>query len=94
MVNYHNIFPDRYKTGVIKSSLSRAYKVCSSEELFNMGIRRLTHTLDYGRLKQVFTNNNFPMQVVHNETGNFFEEDRVKHELKPSMELIFFTGPK
>ena len=65
VINYRSIYPERYKTGVIKTLLNRSYKVCTSEELFNLEIKRL---------KQVFTNNNFPMQVVDNEIANFFRK--------------------
>jgi len=56
-INYHSICPDRYKIGVIKTLLHRGYKVCSNWHNFNTEINRI---------KQLLTNNNFPMRVIRN----------------------------
>ena len=64
-INFHSIAPYRYKTGVIKTLLNRAYKICSSNESLNSEIERL---------KQLFTNNNFPMKTIEKEISNFISK--------------------
>ena len=51
-INFHSICPDRYKTGVIKTLLHRAYHISSDPAIFYTEVQRLT---------QLFTNNNFLM---------------------------------
>jgi len=64
-INFKSIAPDRYKTGVIKTMLHRAYKVSNNWFNFNSEIKRL---------KQLFTNNNFPMSVIDKEINAFMDK--------------------
>ena len=61
-INYNSVCPERYKTGVIKTLLHRAYLVCSTWEAF---------TIEVDRLKQLFVNNNYPMNIVDNTIKTF-----------------------
>ena len=45
-----------YKTGVIITMLHRAFKISSSQILFHREI---------ARIKQLFTNNNYPITVIN-----------------------------
>ena len=48
--------PQRYKTGVITIMLHIAFKISSSPILFY---------LEIARIKQLFTNNNYPITVIN-----------------------------
>ena len=61
-MNYDSVAPERYKTGVIKTMLHRAYTVCSTWELFHQEIERL---------KQLFVNNNFPLLLIETQINKF-----------------------
>ena len=50
-LNYDGDAPERYKTGVIKTLLHRAHKICNTEEGFNE---------ECSRIKRLLVNNNFP----------------------------------
>jgi hypothetical protein len=52
----------RYKTGVIKSFLHRAYAICSTYETFHQEINRI---------KQQLTNNNFPLSLIDKTISDF-----------------------
>ena len=54
-LNYESICPDRYKTGVVKSMLHRAFHISSSWHRFSCEV---------DRIKQLLTNINFPMAVI------------------------------
>jgi len=55
ILNYNSECPIKYKKGVINTMLLRAHKICSTPYNFESEIHRL---------KQLFTNNNYPMQVI------------------------------
>ena len=61
-MNYHSICPERYKIGVLKTLLSRAYSICSNWKYFSEEVERI---------KQVLVNNNFPMQVIDSCINKF-----------------------
>jgi len=61
-INYKSVCPDRYKTGVIKTLLHRAYHISSNWELF---------TVEVDRIKQLLTNNNFPMDIIDSTVQEF-----------------------
>ena len=50
-LNYYSFAPRRYKTGVIKTMLNRAYNMCSNWGMMHKEITRL---------KQMFINNKYP----------------------------------
>ena len=61
-INYKSICPERYKTGVIRTFLHRAYHVCSEWSSFYVEVQRI---------KQVLTNSNFPARVIDREVEKF-----------------------
>ena len=61
-INFNSIAPDRYKTGVIKTMLHRAFTISSTYDLLHQEIERL---------KQVFVNNNFPMDIIESQINKF-----------------------
>ena len=63
-LNYQSIAPQRYKTGVIKTMLHRAYTICSDWTSLHQ---------EFSRLKQLFNNNNFPMHIVEKEISKFLD---------------------
>ena len=63
--NFESCCPDRYKLGLIKSMLHRAYAICSNWNEINKEI---------DRLKQLFTNNNYPLFVVESVIHKFISE--------------------
>ena len=63
-MNYLRIAPERYKLGVIKTLLHRAYKICSSYESLHVEMEWI---------RQLLTNNNFPINVIDGEIGKFLD---------------------
>ena len=61
-LNYNSICPERYKIGVINSYLHRAYQVSSNNEIFETEVTRI---------KQLLTNNNFPMCLIERTVSKF-----------------------
>ena len=68
-INYHSIAPERYKTGVIKTLLHRATKVCSD---------RTSLGIEIARIKQLLCNNNFPMNIIETECEAFMRKKIVQ----------------
>ena len=73
-LNYRSIAPDRYKVGVVKTMLHRAYKICSDWNQLHLEITRL---------KKMFTNNNFPMKVIDEEIKKFIARKQQSNEESP-----------
>ena len=63
-INFSSIAPERYKIGVIKTFLHRAYTVSSSWNSFHCEVKRI---------KQLLTNNNYPMLTIEREIKNFLD---------------------
>jgi hypothetical protein len=61
-LNFRSICPERYKIGVIKTFLHRAYNICSTWEGF---VREVEN------IKQCLVNNNFPMHVLDSTIAKF-----------------------
>jgi len=61
-INFRSICPKRYKVGVIKTLLHRAYHISSDWNIFHQEVQRI---------KQLLTNNNFPMQVIDDVVEKF-----------------------
>ena len=61
-VNYDGICPERYKVSTIKSLMHRAFHVSSTEALFEVEVKRI---------KQLLTNNNYPMKLIDDEIKKF-----------------------
>ena len=64
-INYYSICPERYKVGVIKTLLHRAFHVSSDRYIFFHEVQRI---------KQLLTNNNFPIQVIEKTIENFLND--------------------
>ena len=71
LLNYHSECPEKYELGVIKNMLHRAYNIPSNEEIFQAEVNRL---------KQVFSNNNYPMNVIEKVVTNFTREKQSGQE--------------
>ena len=63
-INYNGICPESYKIGIIKTFLHRGYHISSTPELFQ---------LEVARIKQLLTNNNFPMKLIDKTVKKFIE---------------------
>ena len=64
-INFHSIAPERYKMGVVKTFLHRAYEICSDWTTFNTEIERI---------RQVLNNNNFPIATIDEEIRKFLDK--------------------
>ena len=64
-LNYSSICPNKYKTGVIKKNLHRAYNICSDY---------ISLTTEIARIKQLLINNNFPNYLVDKVTKEFINK--------------------
>lgn len=74
-MNYNGDCPEKYQLGVINTLLHRAYKISHNWNSFHQEVQRL---------KQVFTNNDFPMRIIDAEINKFInkihdKEDKPKH---------------
>ena len=83
-MNYDSNAPDRYKIGTIKTMLHRAYRICSERTSFYREVNRL---------KQLFTDNNYPMKIVDSVTSRFIAinlDDGNVNRTEPPEENIRF----
>ena len=64
-LNYDSSCPERYKVSVVNSLLYRSYKLCSSWDSFHCEVLRV---------KQLLTNNNFPMSVIDKSINKFLNK--------------------
>ena len=62
LLNARSECPDRYKSSVITGSIRRAYKICSSQNLFNNKIKKL---------KQILINSGYTNAEFDNELKTF-----------------------
>ena len=65
-INFSSICPDTYKKGAIKTLLHRAYQICSSWDSLHQEIYRL---------KQLFTNNDYPMALIDKTINQFLHKN-------------------
>ena len=81
-INYNSIAPERYKLGVIKTFIHRAYKICCSWQSFHSELERI---------KQLLSNNNFPMIIIEREIKNFLDTKYKTHiEHNPNNNIILY----
>ena len=66
-LNYQSDAPEKYKLGVIKTLLSRAWKICSSKEGFEM---------ECARIKKLLVNNQFPNKICDRVIKEFCQKKR------------------
>ena len=64
-MNYDSLAPDRYKTGIIKTFINRAYIINNNWKSF---------TEDIDRIKQLLTNNNYPMKIIDTIIKSFMNK--------------------
>ena len=64
-LKYNSICPNKYKTGVIKNFLHRAYNISSDY---------ISLTTEIARIKQLLINNNFPNYLVDQVTKEFINK--------------------
>jgi len=72
-INYKSICPDRYKIGIIKTLLNRGFRISSNWSLFHEEINRI---------KQLLTNNNFPMKIIDETVQKFM--DKIYNNTSPA----------
>jgi hypothetical protein len=81
-LNFNSLCPDRYKVGVAKALLHRGYHISSSWDLF--------HT-EVTRIKQLLTNNNFPMTLIDRTINNFVKQKVLKNpSIIPKRQIQLF----
>ena len=61
-LNYNSICPLRYKEGLIKTFLHRAFALSSDWKSFHIEIKRI---------KELLVNNNYPIALIDRLTNNF-----------------------
>ena len=64
-INFSSICPDRYKTGVIKSFLHRAFHISCDWNTFHEEVERI---------RQMLVNNNFPVNIVDKTISIFLKK--------------------
>ena len=64
--------PERYKATVINAYLNRAYNLSLNWELFHLEVQKI---------KQVLTNNNYPLQLAEHLTEKFLNKKLTKMKL-------------
>ena len=84
-LNYNSICPDRYKTGVIKTLLHRAFHICSNWDNFHTEVERV---------KQLLTNNNFPINIIDRTLKEFLDKMVTNQQPSPTSNKIklYFQG--
>lgn len=85
-LNFESICPLRYKEGVVKTLLHRAYSISSSWEAFDAEI---------SRIKQLLVNNNYPLEMIDRICKNFVNNKFNKSEddlNKQEKVNIYFRG--
>ena len=84
-LNFDSICPDRYKTGVIKTLLHRAFHVSSCWDDFHIEVERI---------KQLLTNNNFPINIIDQALKQFL--NKMVSNVHPSPTInniaLYFQG--
>jgi hypothetical protein len=78
-MNYNSITTEQYKLAVIRTFLHRAYRICSSWELLHSEMQRI---------KQLLTNNNYPITVIEKEIHNFLQRKLNEKDISSKPELI------
>ena len=77
-LNFNSICPTKYKISVIKGFLHRAYHVSQNWLIFDTEVQRI---------KQLLTNNNFPMSII-DETVNKFINNILSNTIKTKGETV------
>jgi hypothetical protein len=82
-LNYNSICPIRYKEGLIKTFLHRAYTISSDWMSFHNEVNRI---------KQLLINNNFPQTLIDKTTLNFINnkmQSKISNPDKENIKLYF-----
>ena len=69
ILNYSAVAPMKWKTGLIKCLVHRAYKVCSDKNLLRNEIDHLRH---------LFFKNGYPTKLFDRVTDEYFKEEEKK----------------
>ena len=80
-MNYLSIAPERYKLGVIRTFLHRAYTVCSTWATLHAELTRI---------HQLLANNNYPQDVIEEEIRKFLDKKVTNVNNKLDDEAIIF----
>ena len=91
VMNFHDIAPKSWKTGLIYCFLNRAYNVCSSTHLFQTEVRIL---------KQVFSQNSYSLTIFNSVYEQFMskkdnaqpknEEDDEENQARAIIKVPYF----
>ena len=82
-INFRSACPERYKIGVIKTLLHRGYHISTDWTTFHSEIERI---------KQLLTNNNFPMELVDKTISQFLNsimEPKSRNESEDNINFYF-----
>ena len=85
-LNYESECPDRYKKAVITAYINRAIHVCSSREVLDEELNRVT---------QLLVNNNFPQYLVQREIKKMlvkYNENKENVETKMGSIKLFYQN--
>jgi hypothetical protein len=85
-LNFDSLCPLRYKIGVIKSFLHRAYTVCSDWESFH---------IETTRIRQLLINNNFNIAIIDKTIKDFLNTKMSRYkenEEKEAQIRLYFKG--
>lgn len=83
LLNFKSECPLKYKKSVIKSMLHRGFKISSDMELFNAEVHRL---------RQTFSNNNYPMKIIDSCIKEFFDSKNKtanNHQQKNKIKIYY-----
>jgi len=83
--NYNSYIPETYKKSVVKTLIYRAYRYCSTWDLF---------IAEANRIKQTLVNNNYPQwyidKIILNSTNKFFS-DPIPQQLQDGSDINFYV---
>ena len=84
-LNYESECPDQYKIGIVITLLNRACKINSNWYLFN---------IDVERLKQLFINNNYTLNLVENIIRRFINKKmgQTKPTKKKDYNILYYEN--
>ena len=81
-INFKSVCPERYKIGVIKTLLHRGYHISADWATFHLEIERI---------KQLLSNNNFPMEIIETTIKQFLNSlTKPKSQNESEDEINFY----
>ena len=81
-INFKSVCPERYKIGVIKTLLHRGYHISADWATFHLEIERI---------KQLLSNNNFPMEIIETTIKKFLNSlTKPKSQIESEDQINFY----